>query len=156
MLTFTTASSGMMLATEPAWNAPTVSTPNAAASFSRLITVLDVADEVRTDGDGVDRGAGHRAVAAAAVEGDLVAVGSRAGGARAQVDGSGRLIADVGGEAVVELGEPFEQTVLEHRAGAGEPFFGGLGDEQERCRATGPQSATRASAAPVHQAICRS
>ena len=38
-LTFTSALSGMMLGALPAWIAPIVSTPNAAGSFSRLITV---------------------------------------------------------------------------------------------------------------------
>ncbi len=75
MVPRSSAESGMMLPAVPAWIAPTVTTPNSAGSFSRLTTVCTSVTKWAACTIGSIALVRRRAVAAAALEVDLDAVG---------------------------------------------------------------------------------
>ena len=134
----TSAVSGIMLPALPAWTEPMVTTPNFAASFSRLITLCTSTTKWAGHHHRIDRDVWARAVAALALEDDRQPVGRRVDDAGLEGHGAERPGTDMQGEAVVGLAEAREQAVGQHRLGAAAALFRRLADEHQACRSIGP------------------
>src|SRR6516164_6827708 len=127
-----TASSGMMLAAVPAWSEPMETTPNSVGSFSRLMTLCTSTTKRDAIIHWIDGRLWHCAMAAAAFEFDVEAVGIGRADPDPVVDiavGKGPVMQ---GKAGIGLGKAREQAVGQHGFRTRTHFLGGLGDEHQR------------------------
>src|SRR5579871_3865513 len=106
------------------------------AEFGRIFFAADhalhVHDETRCDDYGIDGPLRRGAMTATAMKGQIEAVRVRGANACAIAEGAVGKGSVVQGKAEIRLFESREQAIGQHRLGARQCFFRGLGDEHQR------------------------